>query len=287
GVPIGAPIANTRVHVVDRLLRPVAIGAVGELVIGGEGVARGYRNRPALTASRFVPDPFGPPGARLYRTGDRARWRRDGLLEFLGRADDQVKIRGFRVELGEVEAALAAHPHVAAAAVVAHDGGAGAALVAFVVPRNGDSLSPRELRAKAAERLPAYMIPTHVIVRDALPLSTAGKVDRRALLASLRDAASIGETIVEAPRTETEKTIAAAWSEVLGRPSPSLDTSFFEIGGHSLLGVRMVSLLHRRLGVQLPLRTLFDTGTIRTMAAAVDRLRPDAQTSDRFQEGEL
>ncbi|HEX6912735.1 MAG TPA: amino acid adenylation domain-containing protein, partial [Longimicrobium sp.] len=214
-VPIGRPVANTRVYVLDAAMNPVPIGVAGELHIGGVQVGRGYLRRPALTAAAFVPDPFGAPGARLYRTGDRARWTADGEVEYLGRVDFQVKIRGFRIEPGEVEAALRGHPSVAdAVAVVRPDATGDPRLVAYVVPAPGGEAPPAaELRAHVRARLPEHMVPAAVVALDALPLSPNGKLDRKALPAPDAPAAS-AEYV--APRTDTERVVAGIWCAVLG-----------------------------------------------------------------------
>ncbi|WP_327002968.1 amino acid adenylation domain-containing protein [Dactylosporangium sp. NBC_01737] len=266
--PIGTPIADTRLYVVDGDLRLVPDGVPGELCIAGAGLARGYLGRPALTADRFRPDPFGPPGSRLYRTGDLVRWRTDGQLEFLGRLDDQVKIRGFRIEPGEVEAALAALPGVRQAAVVARPGAAGHLVLAGYAA--GDDLRPDELRRALAERLPPFLVPTHLIALDRIPLTVNGKVDRAALPAP--DAAGGGYV---APRTPTEGLVAQVWAGVLGRERVGADDDFFALGGHSLLAVAAVARLCAATGRDVPVRALFLQPTVAGLAAAVDRLRSD------------
>ncbi|HVR99815.1 MAG TPA: amino acid adenylation domain-containing protein [Thermoanaerobaculia bacterium] len=262
-VPIGLPIGNTRVYVLDRDLRPVPIGCAGELYAAGEGLARGYLGRPDLTAERFVPDPFAA-GGRLYRTGDQARRRADGRVEFLGRRDGQVKLRGFRVELGEVEAALAGHPEVAAAAVLVRDD----RLAAFVVPAG--ELDARMLRQFLLERLPDYMVPAEWAFLDALPLSPNGKVDRRALRGVTLEGVRAAEGFV-APRTPAEERLAAIWAEVLNASSPvgALD-DFFELGGHSLLATQVVSRVRESFGIDLPLRALFESPRLADLAVEVE-----------------
>ncbi len=276
-VTIGRPLANTRVYVVDPWLRPAPPGTPGELWLGGVGLARGYAGRPALTAERFVPDPFGgAPGGRLYRTGDRARWREDGALTYLGRIDDQVKIRGQRVEPGEVRAALAGHPAVAQAVVVAvRDESAGEVrLVAYVVPRPGlttdaaDTVDREELRAYLRARLPAAMIPTVWVVLGALPLLPSGKVDRRALPAPEVEAGG-GD---RPPRTAVEEILAGIWCEVLGRSRVGVDDDFFALGGHSLLATQVASRVRRLLGVDVELSRLFAAPSLGRLAAEIDRL---------------
>ncbi|MDB4947740.1 MAG: non-ribosomal peptide synthetase, partial [Gemmatimonadetes bacterium] len=273
--PVGRPVAGARLYVLDATLRPAPAGAPGELYAGGACVARGYLDRPALTAERFVPDPHPErPGARMYRTGDRARWRLDGSLEFLGRADEQVKVRGHRVEPGEVEVVLAGHPQVAAAAVVARgDGGGGWSLAAYVVGREGAVPSAAGLREHLHGRLPDYMVPASFTVLDAFPLTPSGKTDRRALPAP--DAGSSGGGPV-APRTDTERALAAIWSELLKVERVSAGDNFFWLGGHSLVVTRLVSGIRARLEVEVPLRVLYDTPVLAEQAAKVDAIR-DAQ----------
>ncbi|MFF7366783.1 non-ribosomal peptide synthetase [Streptomyces tricolor] len=265
-VPIGSPLDNTRAHVLDDRLRPVPFGVPGELYVGGPGLARGYAGRPAATAERFLPDPFGPAGSRMYRTGDIVRRRPDGVLEFLGRADDQAKLRGLRVEPGEVEAVLAAHPAVAHAAVVVRgDGPAGKRLVAHVVPRAGHSTDAAALRAHAAAALPDYLVPAAFVLADALPLTASGKVDRAALPAPAQTA-DAGPT---APRTDTERTLCGIFAELLGADAVGADDDFFVRGGHSLLATRLVARIARAFGTEIPLREVFEHRTPRTLAAVV------------------
>jgi amino acid adenylation domain-containing protein len=267
--PIGRPVDGTRLYVLDAVHRLLPPGAAGELCIGGAGVARGYIGRPALTAEKFVPDAFaGVPGARMYRSGDRVRWGADGALEFLGRADLQVKVRGVRVEPGEVEAALAALPGVGAAAVVAREDRPGdVRLAAYVAP--ADSAAPPEpdaLRRALAAVLPDAMVPSAFVVLDRLPLTPSGKTDRRALPAPGEAA---GAEFVE-PATATERVLAEIWSEVLGVERVGADDSFFALGGHSLLAVQAATRIRAALGVDVPLRTLFDEPRLRGLAAWLD-----------------
>jgi amino acid adenylation domain-containing protein/non-ribosomal peptide synthase protein (TIGR01720 family) len=274
-VPIGRPIGNTRAYVVDSRMRAVPIGVAGDLLLGGDGLARGYEGDPALSAERFVPDPFavlsGEPGGRLYRTGDRARWRPDGRLEFLGRSDDQVKIRGFRIEPAEIEIALSEHPDVGGAAVVVEGRDASSRrLVAFVVPRPGGLRPlPREIREWLKERLPLYMVPAAVATVDALPLTPNGKVDRRALAARAGEAART-ETPrgLEAPRTDLERRLAGIWAGLLQVDSLGVHDNFFDLGGDSLLAIQMVSRAGRA-GILLSLRQVFRHQTVAELAAAV------------------
>ncbi len=279
GVPIGRPIANTDLHVLDCGLEPAPIGAVGELYIGGAGVARGYRRRPDLTAASFVPHPFddagsrndldGALGARLYRTGDLARRLPSGEIELLGRADHQVKVRGYRVELGEIEAALGAHPAVAqAAAAVREVGEGGAQLVAYVVARPGlaHGASAGNLRAALREELPEHMVPSLFVLLPELPLTSNGKVDRRALpIPGL----AAGARQAVAPRTPVEERVAAVWREVLGLPALSVDDNFFELGGHSLMATQVISRLEVAYGIELGLPALFKAPTVAGLAEAI------------------
>jgi amino acid adenylation domain-containing protein len=281
GVPIGRPLANAAIHVVDPGLRPVAVGVPGELLIGGTPVGRGYLGRPALTAERFVPDPFaagaggggGGAGARVYRTGDLARFRPDGAVEFLGRIDHQVKVRGFRIELGEIEAALEALPAVRAAVVVAlpgRSGGAGdARLAAYLVPAGAEAPEASELRAALARGLPDYMVPAAFTVLGELPLTPSGKVDRRALPAPRWGAAEAEGRFV-APRTATEELVAELWSELLGTEVVGVEDDFFGLGGHSLLATRLMTRLSEAAGVELPLLRLFEAPTVAGLARAID-----------------
>jgi amino acid adenylation domain-containing protein len=262
-VPIGRPIANSRAYVLDRWFEPTPVGSAGELWIGGDGLARGYLGSPALTAERFVPDPFGPHGSRLYRTGDKARWREDGALEFLGRIDGQVKVRGFRVEPGEVEAALAEHPHVGTAAVIAHrDGAAGAQLIAWVVPRDR-SVTHEALREELGARLPAHLVPTRFVLVDRLPLTPNGKVDRRALARTALPSSPVSA----GPRTDLEHLVADLWRQALGTHRVGLDENFFDLGAHSLLLAKVHAQLCDRLGRAIPIVAFFHHPTVRALAS--------------------
>ncbi|WP_420127105.1 non-ribosomal peptide synthase/polyketide synthase [Longimicrobium sp.] len=267
-IPIGRPIANTRVYVLDAALRPQPVGVPGELFIGGHGVTRGYLGRPGLTAERFVPDAFSArPGARLYRTGDRARWTAEGVLEYLGRLDVQVKVRGFRIEPGEIEAVLRQAPGVADCAVVARTAGAGdTRLVAYVV----GAADADALRAHVGRGLPDYMVPSAFVPLDALPLTPNGKLDRKALPAP--DFAPAEEAYV-APRTPVEEVLAGIWAEVLRLDRVGVEESFFNLGGHSLLATRVVSRVRELFGVELPLRALFEGPTVARLAVRVEEMR--------------
>ncbi len=263
GVPIGRPLANTRVYVLDAHREPVPVGVAGELYIGGAGVARGYWKRPELTAERFLPDPFADgPGARMYRTGDLVRWLADGRLDYLGRLDHQVKVRGFRIELGEVEAALAAHPSLrAAAAAVRED-----TLVAYCVWRDGQAADAGAVRTFLTARLPGYMLPTRFVAVGSLPLLPNGKLDRKALSAIEEPRAARDGT---APRDETERRLAGIWEELLGTAPIGIDDHFFELGGHSLLAARAAALIEDAFGTRVPLATLFEAPTIAQLAPLV------------------
>ncbi|HEX7242294.1 MAG TPA: amino acid adenylation domain-containing protein, partial [Longimicrobiaceae bacterium] len=272
---IGGPIANTSCLVLDGGLRPVPVGVPGELYLAGECLARGYLDRPGPTAERFLPSPHSlRPGARAYRSGDRVRWRADGTLEFLGRADQQVKVRGYRVEPGEVEAVLEGCPGVREAVVVARGEGAARRLVAYVVPAEGARVAAEELRARARAALPEYMVPGAVVVLDALPLTPSGKTDRRAL----PDPDPAGDAGAHAaPRTPTEEALAAIWAELLGLRRVSIHDGFFDLGGHSLLAMRLVSRARAALGVEIPVRTVFEAQSVAELAARVDAERRVAE----------
>ena len=269
-VPIGRPIAGTRAWVLDEGQRPVPPGVPGELYLGGVSLARGYLNRPDLTAERFVPDPRRPEsGARLYRTGDRARWRDDGALEYLGRIDHQIKLRGMRIELGEVEAALAEHPAVREAVAAVRDAAPGdPRLYAWVVPEAHARLDRELLRHFLAEQLPDPMIPRAIVALDALPLTPSGKVDRAALPAP-GDADLLRADAREPPATPLETALAALWSELLGITDIGRRDDFFVIGGHSLLAARLVARLRERLGVEVTLRQIFETPALADLAEAL------------------
>jgi len=268
---IGRPLANTRVYIVDASLRPVPVGVPGELLIGGEGLARGYLGRPALTAERFIPDPFGA-GERLYRTGDLARFLPDGEIEYLGRIDHQVKIRGFRIELGEIEAALLKHDSVREAVVVAREAAAGdLRLVAYLSGVDGNVPAVPELRAYLKETLPEHMIPSLFVALERLPLTPNGKVDRKALPAPEQSRPDTGEGYV-APRGPVEEMLAGIWSEVLGAERVGAEDNFFDLGGHSLLVTQVASRVRTAFGVELPLRALFENPTIAEAALALSAL---------------
>jgi amino acid adenylation domain-containing protein len=266
-VPIGRPVANTRIHILDRELRPLPVGAPGELLIGGVQVGRGYLARPDLTADRFVPDPVsGEAGARLYRTGDLARLLPDGAVDFLGRIDHQVKLRGLRIELGEIEAALSRHPAVAQAVVVMREGSPGNQLLAAYYVPAGGAVEADELRAALRKELPEHMVPTWLLPLPALPLTASGKVDRKALPAP--EAGRAAREYV-APEGDVQERLAAIWREILRVERVGARDNFFELGGHSLLATQVLSRVREAFGVELPLRALFDTPTVAGIAEAV------------------
>ncbi|MEV4948952.1 amino acid adenylation domain-containing protein [Streptomyces sp. NPDC053755] len=258
GVFLGAALDNTRVHVLDERLRPVPVGVAGEMYLAGTQVARGYLGRPGLTAERFVADPFAADGSRMYRTGDLVHWTADGELRFVGRADGQIKLRGFRIEPGEIEETLARHPGVGRVAVVVFDDGPGGKrLVAYAVPRAGHRLSGEELLRWAAGELPEHMVPAAAVLLDEIPLTVNGKPDRKALPAPAPAPAPSGRP----PRTPREEVLCGLFEDVLGVRGVGIDDNFFTLGGHSLLGVRLVSRMRTALGLELGVRDLFRTPT--------------------------
>jgi aspartate racemase len=278
-VPIGRPIANTRVYVLDPHLQPVPVGVYGELYIGGDGLAREYLHQPELTAEKFVPDPFSTaPGARLYRTGDLVRWLPEGDIEFLGRIDHQVKIRGYRIELGEIEATLQQHPAVREVVVLGREDVPGdKRLVAYVVAENPPADLVDQLRAHLRASLPEYMVPAAFVTLDALPLTENGKIDRKALPAP--DVSAQLKAAYVAPRTPTEEILAGALGEVLGIERVGVEENFFDLGGHSLLAMRVISRVRQALFVELPLRDLFAAPTISRLAARIETLRSDTRSA--------
>jgi amino acid adenylation domain-containing protein len=278
-VPIGGPVSNVQIHILDNQLRPVPVGAVGELYLGGVQVGRGYHRRPALTAQRFVPNLFGPAGSRLYATGDHGRWRPDGTIEFMGRVDGQVKLRGMRIELGEIEAALREQPGVSDAAVAVREiKPDDQRIVGYIVGATAPDAAA--LRTALAARLPEYMVPAAFVVLDALPHTGSGKMHRRALPEP--DWGAITGQAMVAPRTPAEAHLAAIFAEVLGQPAPvGVNDSFFALGGHSLTAVRLLVRIQAACGVNLPLRTLFADPTVAGVAAAL------AATDSRVAAGDL
>ncbi|MYS82705.1 non-ribosomal peptide synthetase [Embleya scabrispora] len=278
-VTIGRPIANTRMYILDAEAVPVPIGVEGDLYIAGSGLARGYRNLPGVTADRFGPDPFGPPGARMYRTGDRARYRADGRIEYLGRVDHQVKILGHRIEPGEIEAALLEHPDIATAAVVARqDGADGPHLVAYLVPRAGAAPSPAELRVHLAATLPRALVPSAFVALERLPLTPNGKLDRAALPAPPR--VRVADPAPDPAGRPTDDPgpvaeITAIWREVLGLDDIRPDEDLFDLGGHSLTVTRIGARIRKRLGVDVPLHVFFESPTITGLTSAVSAMRSE------------
>jgi acyl carrier protein len=271
-LPIGRPIANTRIYLLDSRLQPVSPGVAGELYIGGDGVTRGYLNHPELAAERFIPDPFsGERGARLYRTGDLARYLATGDLEFLGRRDFQVKLRGYRIELTEIESALAEHSSVQQSAVLMReDAQQSSQLVAYIVRRPGVDVTANELREYLKNKLPEYMLPVGFATLDSLPLTSAGKLDRKALelYGPVKSHAS-GE--YRAPQTALEKVLARIFSEVLGVARVGAFDNFFELGGHSLRGTQVASRVREVFQIELPLRRIFEEPTVSGLAQAMLR----------------
>ncbi|ARX89129.1 peptide synthetase [Streptomyces alboflavus] len=274
---IGVNIPDLRVYVLDDRLQPVPPGVTGEMYVAGEGVALGYLGRPDLTATRFVADPyahlFGARGSRMYRSGDLARRRADGTLEYFGRADHQVKIRGFRIELGEIEAALAAHPDVADAAVVVREDTPGdKRLVGYAVPAPGASGTTVELREHCARHLPVHMVPAAVVLLDRLPLTGNGKLDRKALPAPGAPAAAGGG---RAPRTPREEQLCVIFADVLGLERVGAEDNFFDLGGHSLLAVRLAARVQAAFGTDVSIGTVFQSPTVAALDAVLDADRED------------
>jgi amino acid adenylation domain-containing protein len=287
-IPIGKPIANTRCFVLDSNLQPVPIGVPGELFIGGDGLALGYLNQPEFTAQRFLPDPFSPPrpDGRLYRTGDLCRWRPDGCLEFLGRADEQVKIRGFRIEPGEVVAALEAHPAVQRAVVLARASATDPAtfmdLAAFIEPTPGPSAlplpSPAAFREFLRETLPEPFVPSRFVQVEAFPITPNGKLDRNALLALVDSEPTPSSVHSPSPEAPIQTTLTRIWADLLHRPSVSIHDDFFELGGHSLLAMKVVARTVETLGIEFPVRWLFEHRTIAALATRLLEPRPPASS---------
>ena len=281
-VSIGPPIANTTFYILDGNRQPTPIGVRGELHIGGDGLARGYVNRPQLTAEKFIPDPFSnEPAARLYRTGDSARYLSDGNLEFLGRLDNQVKIRGFRIEPGEVESVLAAHPAVRDAVVLAHEDVPGdKRLVAYLTFKDGQRSTPLELRQLLQNKVPDYMVPSAFVTLDRFPLTPNGKADRKAFPApNVADRASMD--LQTAAATPTEKALTSIWCDILGVKQVGIHDNFFELGGHSLLTVRLQARIEKELGRRLPVAVLFQAPTVAQCAELL------ANSDDSYQQSNI
>ena len=273
GVPIGRPIANTQVYIVDKQMNPLPVGAPGELLIGGAGLARGYRNRPEVMAEKFIPQPFvKTEGGRLYRTGDLARYRADGVIECLGRLDHQVKVRGYRIELGEIEAVLSEHAAVEQAVVVAREEEPGEKrLVGYVVGRQ--EINSKELREYLKERLPDYMVPGAIVQLEEMPLTANGKIDRRALP---KPEMSEVSGRYAGPRTAVEEIVCGIWEEVLGVEKVGMADNFFELGGHSLLATQVVSRVRNMFGVEVSLRKVFTEPTVAAMARRSNNSRAES-----------
>jgi len=270
--PIGKPIANTKVYLLNEDLAEVPAGTSGEMYIGGVGVARGYRNRPDLTAERFITNPFNSGAGRLFRTGDRAQYLTDGQIAFLGRVDEQIKIRGFRIEPSEIIAVLDDHPSVSQSVVVAREVTPGdLRLVAYIVA-NGEALPTcAGLREFLGARLPDYMLPAMFVKLETIPLTPNGKVDRTAL--PVPDAANtIGDGAIRGPQTEIEEIVARTVAPLLGLEQVDVEANFFSLGGHSLLGIQLISRLRESLGVELSLRTVFEAPSVLELSAEIERL---------------
>ena len=284
-IPIGRPISNTQLYVLDQEGEPSPVGVVGEIYIGGDGVARGYLGRPALTAERFVPDPYGPAGQRMYRTGDLGCWRNDGNLEFVGRMDDQVKIRGFRIEPGEVAAVLRRHPMVGQAAVLAREDHRGQKqLVGYVVPAPGQNMDAGELRSYLAGRLPEYMVPAAIVNLERLPLGPSGKLDRKALPMPQATAYPVRE--YEAPADEIERTVAMIWADLLALERVGRQDNFFALGGHSLLAMRAITRIQQQLGIAVELTDLFANPVLADLVRALSGAAPAELPSISFADRE-
>ena len=283
-VPVGRPVANTQIYVLGPQLQPVPVGVTGEVYIGGPGVARSYFNCPDLTAERFVPNPFSVnAGARLYQTGDLARFLADGNIEYIGRNDFQVKIRGYRIELAEVELVLAQHPNVREAVVVATETNRGdKRLNAYVVLNERETAKAKQLKEFLQERLPEYMLPSSFVVLDALPLTATGKVDRNAL--PVAQAGIETKEIYIAPRTAFEQVLAGIFSEILSVERVGVNDSFFDLGGHSLLATQVLSRVREAFHLELPLRTLFKSPTVAGLAAAILEAEVDRERVERTAE---
>ena len=274
-IPIGRALANTDVWILDREAQLVPVGVAGELHIGGDGLARGYLGRPALTAEKFVPHPYSAePGARLYRTGDLVRYQVDGNIEFLQRMDQQVKVRGFRVELGEIESLLNQYWAIVESVVVAgKDASGDTRLIAYIVPEEGVEPRSSEMWTFLQEKLPSYMLPSVFVTIKELPLTPNGKVDRRALPLPEEIGDEVSANFI-APRTVMEEAVAEIWRQTLGITQVGVESNFFDLGGHSLLATRVMSQIRERCGIELPLRVLFESPTIAALARKLEEAQP-------------
>ena len=272
-LPIGRPNPNVQIYILDANLQPVPLEVPGELHIGGAGLARGYLDYPEATAEKFIPHPFSPqPGQRLYKTGDLAKYRPDGQIEFLGRADDQVKIRGYRIELGEIEALLNQQPGVSEAVVLAReDAPGGKRLVAYLVLQRPDGALASRIRDQLKDKLPDYMVPSAFVVMDSFPLTPNGKVDRRGLPAPGGEKSDARGASYVAPRSPIEEVVAGVWAEVLQVEKVGAFDNFFDLGGHSLLATQVISRLHDASGVELTLRNCLEAATVEALAKLLKR----------------
>jgi acyl carrier protein len=269
-VPIGQPIGNIKVYLLGTYLEPVPIGVPGEVYIGGPGLARGYFNRPELTAEKFIPDPFShEPGARLYRAGDLARYGPSGNIEFLGRVDDQVKIHGYRIELGDIKAVLDQHRSICESLVTVYEGLGAKAVAAYVVFNEGAEVTIADLRGHIKKRLPEYMIPSAFVTLDSLPRLPNGKINRKALPAPDKTALE-AKTVYEPPTTPFEKEMAEIWARLLGVEQIGTRDSFFDLGGHSLLATQLVARVYDVFQVSIPLRSIFEKPTIVELALIIE-----------------
>ena len=282
-LPLGRPIANTQIYILDQYLAPVPIGVVGEIYIGGIGLARGYLNQPELTAEKFIYHSFsGEPARRLYKTGDQARYLPDGNIEFLGRIDNQVKIRGYRIELGEIESVLGQHPTVQSSLVVVREDEPGdKRLVGYVVARPEVSFDASEVRQYLKHKLPEYMIPSNFALLDELPLTPSGKVDRRALPAPDQNGLQLAN-VYQPPRTPTEETLVTIWGKVLKLEKVGIDDNFFDLGGHSLLATQVMSRIRSAFSIDLPLRHMFESPTVAEMATVIADDQMKRMSEDRL-----
>jgi acyl carrier protein len=283
-LPLSRPLANCKIYLLDQSLNPAPTGIPGEIHIGGSGVARGYLNRPETTSERFIPDPFATQsGARMYKTGDLAKFLPDGTVEFLGRKDHQVKIRGYRIELDEIQTVLSRHPDVCSAVLTVRDDEADdKQLIAYVVLHDGKTSTSDELRRYLRRELPEFMIPATIVQLDKFPLTPMGKVDRLAL--PVPDIiGSRSDKVYCAPTTPTQERLAEIWRELLKLERVGVDDNFFNLGGHSLLAMQVISRTRATFQVELPLRRLFEYPTVAGVATAIEAMQADAQREIRSQ----